>query len=118
MNMAGIARDPDCIFCKIVEKNIPADIVAEGDDFTAIRDINPQAPTHILVMPKSHVPDISQLSDGVALGELFQSAARIAREVKLDSFRLVVNTGAGAGQTVHHLHIHLLGGRAMHWPPG
>ncbi len=108
----------DCLFCKIIARQIPAAIVKEGDHFVAIRDINPQAPTHILVIPKEHASRIDECADAPALGKLFQSACTVAQEAGLSSFRLVVNSGEDAGQTVFHLHIHVLGGRAMGWPPG
>ncbi len=109
----------DCLFCKIAGGQIPAKVVKETDSYMAFRDINPQAPTHILVIPKSHFADVSQVKDAQLLGSLMQAAAGIAAEEKLgNGFRLVVNTGADGGQTVFHLHIHLLGGRSLDWPPG
>lgn len=109
----------DCIFCKIVDGQMKATLVAQGDDFIAIRDINPQAPSHILVIPKGHVGNIAEHEDAEALGKLFQKAVAVARDESLDKgFRLVVNTGTQSGQTVDHLHIHILGGRTMKWPPG
>lgn len=116
--MGQSVRDPNCIFCKIIEKKIPATIVSESADYIAIRDISPQAPNHILVIPNNHVTDIRAVEQSAALGKLFQAAADIAKQEQLESFRLVVNTGADAGQTVFHLHIHVLGGRTMQWPPG
>ncbi len=108
-----------CLFCKIINKEIPAKIVEEEDDWLAFRDINPQAPTHVLVIPKEHIDNIAKGSDEKLLGKLFQKACSIAKSEKLDNgFRLVVNTGDDGGQTVHHLHIHVLGGRQLHWPPG
>lgn len=112
-------KDSSCIFCKIVEKHIPSNMVKEHDDYVAIRDINPQAPTHVLIISKRHVPNISKFEDAPALGRLFQAAKDIAsKEGLAKGFRLVVNTGEDGGQTVDHLHIHVLGGRAMSWPPG
>ncbi len=116
--MGQSERDSNCIFCKIIAKKIPATTVSESADYIAIRDISPQAPTHILVIPNKHVTDIRAFEASDALGKLFQAAAGIAKQEQLESFRLVVNTGADAGQTVFHLHIHVLGGRAMQWPPG
>lgn len=108
-----------CLFCKIINKEIPAKLVDEGDDWLAFRDINPQAPTHVLVIPKQHIDNISEADDEKMLGKLFQKACTVARSEKLDSgFRVVVNTGDDGGQTVHHLHIHVLGGRQLSWPPG
>lgn len=112
-------RDPGCIFCKIIDKQIPGNVVAETEHMVALRDINPQAPTHILLVPKDHIPSIAEAENPEALGKLFMEAGSLARREKLDNgFRLVVNTGDDGGQTVHHLHIHLLGGRSMTWPPG
>jgi histidine triad (HIT) family protein len=118
-----MARDPNCIFCKIIAGEIPAKLVEDGDGYVAFRDINPQAPTHILVIPKNHKSDITQynshIDDSQELAAVFKAAGRIAQKEGLKSgFRLVVNTGVDAGQTVHHLHIHVLGGRLMNWPPG
>ncbi|MBY0547010.1 MAG: histidine triad nucleotide-binding protein [Candidatus Obscuribacterales bacterium] len=115
----GSHKDPSCLFCKIVAGEIPAQLVDEGDYHVAFRDINPQAPTHILVIPKSHRRDITQYDEPQQLGELFRAASTIAaKEGLTNGFRLVVNTGDDGGQTVHHLHVHVLGGRIMTWPPG
>ncbi|HEY9870937.1 MAG TPA: histidine triad nucleotide-binding protein [Candidatus Obscuribacterales bacterium] len=117
--MATAARDPDCIFCKIIDKQIPSTVVSEDPDYVAIRDINPQAPVHILILPREHLPDITSVQDANALGTLFAAASSIAAKEGLSNgFRLVVNTGSESGQSVFHLHIHLLGGRPMRWPPG
>lgn len=116
-----MAQDPNCIFCKIVAGEIPAQLVEQGEGYVAFRDINPQAPTHILVIPKNHKSDITKYNDDDSqeLATVFNAASRIAQNEGLKSgFRLVVNTGADAGQTVHHLHVHILGGRLMNWPPG
>ncbi|MBX9668916.1 MAG: histidine triad nucleotide-binding protein [Candidatus Obscuribacterales bacterium] len=111
--------DPSCLFCKIIKKEINANIVDEGDDFVAFRDINPQAPTHVLVIPKEHIRNIAEADDANHLGSLFRTACTVAQREKLNGgFRLVVNNGDDGGQTVHHLHIHILGGRSMTWPPG
>jgi histidine triad (HIT) family protein len=112
----------DCLFCKIINREIPASIVYEDDRVLAFNDINPQAPTHLLVIPKRHIPSLVDLTpgdDGI-VGELVRRAAAIAggRGIAAEGFRTVFNTNAGAGQTVFHIHLHLLGGRAMHWPPG
>lgn len=111
---------PDCIFCRIVAGEIPAARVAENEHCLAFRDIGPQAPTHILVIPRQHVASLDQLSSGELGGAILLMAAAVARaEGIADSgYRVVFNTNAHGGQTVHHLHAHLLGGRAMHWPPG
>lgn len=111
--------DPNCLFCKIVKKEINSNIVHEDEDFVAFRDINPQSPTHVLVIPKEHVKNIAEAADAEALGRLFQKACEVARLEKLDQgFRLVVNTGDDGGQTVHHVHVHVMGGRSLKWPPG
>ncbi|MCC6981535.1 MAG: histidine triad nucleotide-binding protein [Candidatus Melainabacteria bacterium] len=112
-------REPNCIFCKIVAGEIPAKLVAQDEHFVAFRDINAQAPTHILVVPRRHAKNILEVKDTSLMGHLFSQAGEIAQKEQLDGgFRLVVNTGDDGGQTVHHLHIHILGGRAMSWPPG
>lgn len=111
--------DPNCIFCKIINKEIPGKFAAEHDEYVALHDINPQAPTHLLVIPRQHVRNITEFNDADKLGKLFQSASQLAATHKLqEGFRLVVNTGNNGGQTVDHLHIHILGGRACGWPPG
>ena len=111
-----------CIFCKITERQQPAKIVYEDDQVVAIEDIRPQAPVHLLVMPRKHVPSLREAGsgDGPLLGRLFMVAAQLARERQLDArgYRTVVNNGPWAGQTVDHLHLHVLGGRVFHWPPG
>lgn len=115
-------RDPECIFCKIVEGTIPCRLMKEGTDFLAFHDINAQAPVHFLVIPKQHVSNVLHMAEGQApaLGSLVENAALLAKEEGLDKtgFRLVINTGEQGGQTVHHLHIHILGGRSLTWPPG
>lgn len=114
-----VEREANCIFCKIIAGAIPAKLVHEGEDHVAFRDINPQAPTHILVIPKKHRRDITQYDDAKELGEVFKAARTVAEKEGLaGGFRLVVNTGDDGGQTVHHLHVHVLGGRMMTWPPG
>jgi histidine triad (HIT) family protein len=110
----------DCLFCRIVRKEIPAKLVAEDEHSLAFRDINPQAPVHVLVIPREHVPSLDQATDPTMLGRLSLMAAEIARTegISADGYRTVVNTNSAAGQTVFHIHLHLLGGRSMHWPPG
>ena len=111
----------DCLFCKIAAGTIPAKKVYEDEETLAFSDINPQAPTHVLVIPKRHINSHAHAldEDAVLLGRLLATAGEIAREQKLDNgYRLVINTGPDGGQTVDHLHVHLLGGRPMHWPPG
>jgi histidine triad (HIT) family protein len=112
----------DCLFCRIVAGEIPADVVAETDAALAFRDINPQAPTHVLVIPRRHVANAAELArdDDELLGAVFRLAAAVADQegVTEAGYRLVTNTGDAAGQTVHHLHVHVLGGRDLGWPPG
>ena len=107
-----------CLFCGIVSGAVPSKKVSEDDTTFAFEDIAPRAPTHVLVVPKRHVDAIAVATDEAEVGRLLVTASRIARERGLESFRLVVNNGAGAGQSVFHLHVHLLGGRPMRWPPG
>ena len=109
------------IFSKVIKREIPADIVYEDELCLAFRDINPQAPTHVLLIPKKEIPSLSDAGeeDRALLGHLMLTATRIARELGAgDAFRLVVNNGAEAGQSVFHLHLHILAGRHMAWPPG
>jgi histidine triad (HIT) family protein len=110
----------DCLFCRIVRHEIPATIVREDDRTLAFRDIDPKAPTHVLVIPKTHVASLNEATDAAMLGELLLVARDIAKAEGIESsgYRTVINTGARAGQTVHHVHVHLLGGRNMKWPPG
>jgi histidine triad (HIT) family protein len=117
--MAGEPQD-DCLFCKIVSGTIPATIVRETDTTVAFRDINPQAPTHVLVIPKAHYPNAAALAaaDPSLTADILRETQAVADEDKLDSYRVVFNTGSGAGQTVWHVHAHVLGGRGMEWPPG
>lgn len=109
-----------CLFCRIVRKEIPATIVAESDEWVAFRDINPQAPVHILVVPRDHVPSLNQAIDAALIGRISLAAAELARKegIAERGYRTVMNTNADAGQTVAHVHLHLLGGRRMGWPPG
>jgi len=112
---------PDkCLFCRIVDGEIPADIVADAEDALAFRDINAQAPSHFLVMLKRHIASLDSADDPVELGRLMLLAARVARDQGLagSGYRVVVNTNKHGGQTVDHLHLHILGGRQMKWPPG
>jgi len=112
----------DCLFCRIASMEVPADIVFEDDTVIAFRDITPKAPVHILLIPRQHITSAASLTDanGPMLGRLFAVAAQIARDegVAKSGFRLTTNSGAGAGQSVPHLHFHLMGGRQMGWPPG
>ena len=112
----------DCLFCKISAGDIPADVVFEDDDLIAFRDIHPQAPTHILIVPRKHLATLldAEPDDTALLGKLQATAIDLARSEGLadDGFRLVMNTLSQAGQSVFHIHLHLLGGRAFSWPPG
>ena len=111
-----------CLFCRIASGDIPSKKVYEGDDVVAFNDINPQAPTHIVVIPRKHIPSLDDLSEGDAatVGTTLVRLAQIARDLHLnaDGYRVVVNNGEAAGQTVFHIHVHLLGGRNFGWPPG
>jgi histidine triad (HIT) family protein len=111
----------DCLFCKIGRKEIPAKLIYENEDLFAFEDIQPQAPTHILICPRKHFVSLADATpeDGAVLGALQLVAAKLAADKNLGAgYRTVVNNGAGAGQSVSHLHVHLLGGRAFRWPPG
>ena len=112
----------DCLFCKMVSGEIQPDTVYEDDDVLAFRDINAQAPTHVLVVPKRHISTINDLNndDAELVGQLYLAAKRVAEldDIAEDGFRTVMNCNAGAGQTVFHIHLHVLGGRNMVWPPG
>ena len=112
---------PDCLFCKIVAGDIPATIVHESETTLAFRDLDPQAPTHVLVIPRSHYPNAAALAEAepATAAHLFDAAREIAVQEGLDGgYRMVFNTGADAHQTVFHAHLHVLGGRPMGWPPG
>ena len=112
----------DCLFCKIVKREIPGSIVYEDDRVLAFNDLNPQAPTHVLLVPKRHIASLDDLTPGddQIVGELARRAAAIARDrgIAAGGYRTVFNTNRDAGQTVFHIHLHLIGGRAMQWPPG
>lgn len=110
----------DCLFCKIIKKEIPADIVYEDKKVLAFKDIAPQAPVHILVIPKEHAKNIYELKDFSLLPALFETIREVASQKGIDQtgFRVVLNNGREAGQAVDHLHFHLLGGRPLSWPPG
>ena len=114
--------DPDCLFCRIVAGDIPAEIVAESDRAIAFRDLTPQAPSHVLVIPREHYANVGEVAaagDG-EVADLFRLAARVAEleGVAESGYRMVANTNANANQTVFHAHVHVLGGRLMGWPPG
>ena len=110
----------DCLFCRIIRREIPATVVREDADTLAFRDIDPKAPTHVLVIPKAHVASLNEATDAAMLGQLLLVARDIAAAEGIDAsgYRTVLNTGHDSGQTVHHVHVHLLGGRHMKWPPG
>jgi histidine triad (HIT) family protein len=114
--------DSSCLFCKIVAGEIPAQVLRETERTLAFRDIDPKAPTHVLLIPKEHLASVADVTDdhGDLLADLMQSAAHLAHTegIDEDGWRLVTNVGPGAGQSVFHLHFHLLGGRPMTWPPG
>lgn len=115
------ADSSDCLFCRVVAGEIPADVVMETDRVLAFRDIDPKAPTHVLVVPRAHHADVAEVSDADPglMTEVLQAAVAVTRQEELTGgFRLVANTGKDGGQTVHHLHLHVLGGRPMSWPPG
>lgn len=112
----------NCLFCKIIAGEIPGELVHEDKLCIVLRDINPQAPTHVLVIPREHVESLDEVSqrDEAMLGHLLRVAARVANDegISEGGYRTVINTGAGAGQSVFHLHVHVIGGRPMNWPPG
>lgn len=113
---------PDCLFCGIAAKTVPAQLVHDDADFAAFHDITPQAPVHVVVIPKRHIARVSEVTAGDAAlaGRLVVTANRLARQLNVaeSGYRLVINCNAHGGQTVYHLHLHLLGGRPMRWPPG
>jgi len=110
----------DCLFCKIVAGEIPSDVVLENDACVAFRDINPQAPTHVVVVPRDHHPDLAAVAaaDPGLTARLAATCTAVATQEDLASYRIVFNTGPGAGQSVFHVHGHVLGGRSLTWPPG
>lgn len=114
--------EPSCLFCRIANRSLPAEIIGEADGLIAFKDINPQAPVHLLIIPTEHIPSVADATEGqtALLGKLVLFANRLAHQYRLmpDGYRLVVNCGSQAGQSVWHLHVHLLGGRPMRWPPG
>ena len=116
------STDMDCLFCSIATEKVPADVLYEDDNVVAFRDNNPQAPTHILIIPREHIKYAADLSEShsALLSQMFKTANKIALDENISEsgYRMVINNGKGAGQTVFHLHLHLLGGRPMNWPPG
>jgi histidine triad (HIT) family protein len=117
-----MTADPECIFCRIVSQQIPASLVYQDDDVTAFNDLNPQAPTHVLLVPNQHIANTEALEPAhdAIVGAVIRTARTVARSAGIadSGYRLVINTGRDANNTVAHLHAHLLGGRAMSWPPG
>lgn len=116
-----MADQQKTLFKRIIDREIPADVVYEDDHCLAFRDINPQAPTHVLIIPKQELASLNDVTevDEILVGRLFAVAAKLAKQLGLvNGYRTVVNCGADGGQSVDHLHVHLLGGRAMNWPPG
>jgi histidine triad (HIT) family protein len=118
--LTPLAADPSCLFCRIVAGTIPATLVASTPEAIAFRDIAPQAPVHILVVPRAHMRSLDSADDSGVLGAVLALARQVAREqgIAEGGYRCVINTGDDGGQTVGHLHVHVLGGRALGWPPG
>jgi len=108
----------DCLFCRIVDGKVPATVVYDGDDVIAVNDVYPRAAFHVLVMPKTHIARLADLEDDALGGRLLAAARAVARIAGHKDYRVVVNNGAGAGQSVDHLHLHVLAGREFAWPPG
>lgn len=110
----------DCLFCRIARQEMKVPLVYESPECVAFRDINPQAPTHILVIPREHIPSLTHATDAATIGHLSLAAAKIAQQegIAESGYRVVMNTNRDAGQTVFHVHLHLMGGRSMDWPPG
>jgi len=113
-------NDPGCLFCRIIRGEMQAEVVMQTPSVLAIRDINPQAPDHVLVIPREHLGSLADCEDAELLGDLLLMAHKVARHVHVDhgGYRVVINQGDHGGQTVGHLHVHMLGGRRMKWPPG
>ena len=120
--MDKVEENNDCLFCKIVEKKIPADIVYESEDIIAFKDIEPKAPIHCLIIPKKHISTINDIdgSNSNIIGLMYEAAAQLARifNVDKDGYRVVMNCNSNGGQTVYHIHLHFLAGRQLSWPPG
>ena len=108
----------DCIFCKITNKEIPSNLVFENENIVAFNDINPCAPVHILVIPKKHVESLNELEDKTLMAELLSGVKEVTKKLNIKDFRTVINTGKGAGQEVFHIHLHIISGRPLNWPPG
>ena len=120
--MNEVGENNDCLFCKIVEKKIPADIVYESEDIIAFKDIEPKAPIHCLIIPKKHISTINDIdgSNSNIIGLMYEAAAQLARTLNVDKdgYRVVMNCNSNGGQTVYHVHLHFLAGRQLSWPPG
>tara|TARA_B100001996_G_scaffold250120_1_gene193921 strand:- start:423 stop:821 length:399 start_codon:yes stop_codon:yes gene_type:complete len=120
--MNEVGENNDCLFCKIVEKKIPADIVYESEDVIAFKDIEPKAPIHCLIIPKKHISTINDIdgSNSNIIGLMYEAAAQLARTLNVDKdgYRVVMNCNSNGGQTVYHIHLHFLAGRQLSWPPG
>ena len=112
--------EPDCLFCRIAAGEIPSEIVLADDEVVVFRDISPKAPTHLLAIPRRHMASVAEIgeADGAVLAALFSALRKVAADAGVSSYRIVTNVGADAGQSVFHLHFHLLAGRTMAWPPG
>ena len=108
----------ECIFCKIANKEIPVNPVYENDEVIAFNDLNPQAPVHILVIPKKHYPSLKEVDDFSVMAKLFEAVSEITKAHNISDFRTVINTGEKAGQSVFHIHVHILAGRPLNWAPG
>lgn len=112
-------NNPNCIFCKIANKEINTNIILETEDYMAFYDTSPQSPVHVLLIPKKHFNSLNEINDTALIGKLVQGAKEAAKKLNIEEgYRIVINTGEEASQTVFHLHIHILGGRPMLWPPG
>jgi len=120
--MNEVGENNDCLFCEIVEKKIPADIVYESEDIIAFKDIEPKAPIHCLIIPKKHISTINDIdgSNSNIIGLMYEAAAQLARTLNVDKdgYRVVMNCNSNGGQTVYHIHLHFLAGRRLSWPPG
>ena len=108
----------NCIFCKIAKKEIPTNLLYEDEKTVAFNDLNPQAPTHILVIPKEHFASLNELNDKEIMASLLNATKEVTKKLNITDYRTVINTGKGAGQEVFHIHLHILAGRPLKWPPG
>jgi len=108
----------DCIFCKIANKEIPSDLIYEDENVAAFKDLNPQAPVHFLVIPKKHYSSLNDIENTEVYGEIFSAISKITKKLGINEYRTVINTGKSAGQTVFHIHVHVMAGREFSWPAG